>query len=127
MFGILDAIARKEPLSQKALGELRNIDRTTTVAYVDQLETLGLIKRENNLNDRREHALVMTADGVKTVSQARDAARMVEKRFLQNLKTEDCHKLLEILWRLFQTQDGKNVVELPDKINSLCDVEEILQ
>lgn len=120
LFGTLDIIAENEPLSQRALGGLRKIDRTTIVAQVDQLEAVGLIRRADNPNDRREYALIMTEKGSEVVRQARAAARKVEKQFLKNLPAEDCRKLWEILWRLFQTQDAAQVLNLPNEIDSLC-------
>ena len=121
LFGTLDIIAYNEPLSQRALGGLRKIDRTTIVAQVDRLEADGFIKRADNPNDRREYALIMTEKGSEVVRQARAATRKVEKQFLKNLPAEDCRKLLEILWRLFQTQDAAEVLKLPSEIDSLCE------
>lgn len=121
LFGTLDIIAENEPLSQRALGGLRKIDRTTIVAQVDQLEADGLIKRSANPTDRREYALIMTAKGSDVVQQARAAARRVEKQFLKNLPAEDCRKLLEILWRLFQTQDAAQALNVPSQIENPCD------
>ena len=122
LFGTLDIIAQNEPLSQRALGELRKIDRTTIVSQVDRLEADGLIKRADNPNDRREYALIMTEKGVDVVRRGRAAARAAEKRFLKNLPAEDCQKLVEILWRLFQTQNASEVLNLPGESEDLCEI-----
>jgi DNA-binding MarR family transcriptional regulator len=81
-FGALDALALAGPMTQRALGELRRIDRTTMVALVDHLERLGLVARAPNPQDRRAHALRVTAEGRRVVARAREAAQGVEAAFL---------------------------------------------
>ena len=104
LFGTFDQIARCEPLSQRTLGDLRRIDRTTIVAQVDHLEKLGLIRREDNPNDRREYALVTTDKGREVLTLARDAVRATEDKVLAQLEPNDRAKFFEILLRLFQLQ-----------------------
>lgn len=50
-------------ISQRQLGELLNLNRTTTGKLVDALESKGLIVRDRDAHDRRSYALRLTDEG----------------------------------------------------------------
>ena len=105
LFGVLDTISKADQLSQRALGVRRGIDRTTTVAFVDALEKQGLIERTANPKDRREHHLILTAQGKTLLKKARVAVRAVEEKFIAELTREDREKLFEILQDILHSQN----------------------
>src|SRR5271163_1077455 len=51
--GMLRILAEEGPLSQQALGKKHNIDRTTVVQIVDEMEGRQLMIRVTNVEDRR--------------------------------------------------------------------------
>ena len=62
-------------LSQQAIGEALRIDRTTMVALVDDLEQLGLVRRERNPADRRAYTIRLTSEGADLQRRAEEAGR----------------------------------------------------
>ena len=51
--GILTLVVEWEPMTQKALGEMLRIDRTSMVGLVDDLERKGYVIRQRHPRDRR--------------------------------------------------------------------------
>src|SRR6478735_2121459 len=49
------------PLSQQEAAARLNVDRTTMVALVDDLETKGLVDRTPHPGDRRKNVVTLTA------------------------------------------------------------------
>src|SRR5499425_1994248 len=61
--GILRAIAAEPGRSQQALSGQLGLLPSRVVAYVDELEDRGYVERRRNPDDRRLHALHLTASG----------------------------------------------------------------
>jgi DNA-binding MarR family transcriptional regulator len=51
--GILTLVIEREPMTQKALGDMLRIDRTTMVTLIDDLERKGFVVRQRHPRDRR--------------------------------------------------------------------------
>src|SRR3954471_7516995 len=60
-FGALVVLAAEGPMSQRRLGAVQGVDRTTTVAVLDALQARGLIERRRDAGDRRVHTVHLTA------------------------------------------------------------------
>src|SRR5829696_9843866 len=69
-FGALVVLAAEGPLSQRRLGQVQGVDRTTTVAVVDALQTRGLIERRRDDRDRRVYTVHLTAEGRRVLRRA---------------------------------------------------------
>ena len=63
MCGVLNLLADEGALSQHEIGSMLNIDRTTMVELIDELEKAGILRREANPRDRRSHLIRLTAEG----------------------------------------------------------------
>src|SRR5215471_17296302 len=61
--GILTLVIELEPMTQKALGDMLRIDRTTMVALIDDLENKGYVTRQRRPQDRRAFLIEPTHDG----------------------------------------------------------------
>lgn len=61
--GLLRLIARQPGQSQQALAQQLRTPPSRLVPLVDHLEGRGLIERRRNPEDRRHHALYLTAEG----------------------------------------------------------------
>lgn len=120
LLGVLDVVARHAAVSQRELGEIRNTDRTTVVAQIDQLEKLGLLERRDNPHDRRGYALFLTVNGERVLGEAGRAAREAEQRFIAGLNQEDCERLLDVLWRLYLNHNPAAKFYQSEEIESLC-------
>ena len=101
-FGALAVLGAEGPLSQRRLSERQGIDRTTTVAVVDELERLGAVERRRDAADRRAHALHVTAKGRRLLPRARAAVAEAEAAFLAPLPEADRAQLRAALRTLVE-------------------------
>ena len=100
--GILRAIASGPGGSQQALSEQLGLLPSRVVAYVDELEDRGYVERRRNPDDRRLHALHLTASGKKLMSKISDLARQHERRVTAGLDAGQRATLRELLTALAQ-------------------------
>jgi DNA-binding MarR family transcriptional regulator len=98
-FGALVVLSSEGPLSQRRLGAVQGVDRTTTVAVLDALQSRGLIERRRDATDRRVYAVHLTADGRRVLRRAEREVLRAEQRFLAALGP-DGERLKELLRRL---------------------------
>jgi MarR family transcriptional regulator, lower aerobic nicotinate degradation pathway regulator len=101
-FGALAILVREGPLSQQRLGAKQGVDRTTTVAVVDELERAGFVERRRDPSDRRAYALQPTAKGRRVLERAREAAGRAEDEFLAPLPAADRVRLKRLLRTLIE-------------------------
>jgi DNA-binding MarR family transcriptional regulator len=67
------------------------------VAYVDELEDRGYVERRRNPEDRRLHALYLTASGKKIMSKIGELGRQHEKLMTAGLNAEQRDTLRQLL------------------------------
>lgn len=73
-FGILNLIEAHPGITQQELVTGSLIDPSSMVAVIDELEELGLAERRKHPDDRRKHAVHLTAKGKRTLGRAREVA-----------------------------------------------------
>jgi DNA-binding MarR family transcriptional regulator len=98
-FGALVVLANEGPLSQRRLGAVQGVDRTTTVAVLDALQARGLIERRRDQSDRRVYTVHLTAEGRRVLRRAEREVLQTEQRFLAALGPDGEH-LKTLLRRL---------------------------
>ena len=99
-FGVLTMIQANPGISQSALARSIGTERSTMVAVIDELESRGLAERGVAHNDRRSHALRLTAKG-ETLSRALEPkVRRHEQRIARDLSPSEVRRLIELLRRL---------------------------
>jgi DNA-binding MarR family transcriptional regulator len=101
-FGALVILDAEGPLSQQQLGKRQGVDRTTTVAVVDQLERVGAVRRRRDEADRRAYAVEITPEGARLLESARGAVEDAERRFLAPLPEPEHERLREALRTLLR-------------------------
>jgi MarR family transcriptional regulator, lower aerobic nicotinate degradation pathway regulator len=101
--GVLRIIDSEGPLSQQMLGRRHNIDRTTTVQVIDQLEARQLVVRSQNVEDRRSNLLFLTPRGRKTLYRAVKLVGKEQDSFLSPLAEEERKALFSLLLRLLSS------------------------
>ena len=74
LYGMLQAIGNNPGLSQSALAIAMEVDRSSIVKVVDQLEQKGLIVRDASPSDRRRYRLQLTATGARALRRDLDLA-----------------------------------------------------
>ncbi len=102
--GILRAIAAEPGRSQQALSAQLDMLPSRVVVYVDELEERGYVERRRNPDDRRLHALHLTAAGKKLMRKLSELARQHELRLTAALDTEQRTTLRGLLAAVAQQQ-----------------------
>ncbi len=100
MWGVLNVLAAEGELTQHALGRCTGIDPSSMVATIDELEAKGLVERRRHPNDRRAHALHLTAKGKQTLARGRQLAGSAQEELLAPLSAQEREQLHGMLLRL---------------------------
>jgi DNA-binding MarR family transcriptional regulator len=82
---VLIAVDGAAPLSQQEAAGRLGVDRTTMVALVDELEAMGLVRRQRDPGDRRKNVVALTEAGGGTLTGATAASDAAERQFLAPL------------------------------------------
>lgn len=72
-------------LTQGQLTEMCDIDRTTMVATVDELEQAGLAERRRSASDRRAFIIHVTPDGLDMLATASEVVTRIQSEVLSTL------------------------------------------
>ena len=87
--GLLRAIAEAPGRSQQALSAQLGLLPSRLVTLVDELETEGLVERRRNPQDRRHHALHVTAQGEQRLAALGRQARAHGESLLEPLSDRE--------------------------------------
>ncbi|MEC4017865.1 MarR family winged helix-turn-helix transcriptional regulator [Streptomyces sp. H27-D2] len=96
-FYVLAALEGGPSLSQQDLSGLLNLDPTTMVALIDEMESAGHVERRRNPADRRRYILDLTDAGREALLGASRAVEEVEQDFLSAVPAADRERLRDIL------------------------------
>ncbi|GAA1944478.1 MarR family winged helix-turn-helix transcriptional regulator [Microbacterium aquimaris] len=99
------AIARMAPVSSAALAETLLADKAQVSRTVRDLESLGLIERSTDREDRRVSLLSPTEEGLRRLEAARDPQRNSLMRHLSTWDLQDIHTLTRLLRALRSDAD----------------------
>jgi DNA-binding MarR family transcriptional regulator len=102
--GILRAIAAEPGRSQQALSAQLGMLPSRVVVYVDELEERGYVERRRNPDDRRLHALYLTAAGKRLMRKLSELAHQHELQFASTLEPEQYSTLRGLLATVAQQQ-----------------------
>ncbi|OLC03151.1 MAG: MarR family transcriptional regulator [Chloroflexi bacterium] len=105
MCGVLNLLADEGALSQHEIGSMLNIDRTTMVELIDELEKAGILRREANPRDRRSHLIRLTAEGRAKQRRAMKAFDDAADEFFSPLNAGERQALAGMLRRLLTPPD----------------------
>jgi MarR family transcriptional regulator, lower aerobic nicotinate degradation pathway regulator len=100
--GILTLVTEMEPMTQKRLGDLLRIDRTTMVNLLDDLEAKGFVRRERHPGDRRAFLIHHTDAGLAAKVEAVRILDEQQRLFLTPLNAAERQELMRLLIRLQQ-------------------------
>ncbi len=104
-FGLLILIEADPGTTQQELVTRSMIDPSSMVAVIDELEKLGLAERRKHPEDRRKHALHLTAAGKRTLGQARKSAAAMTEELLSPLSEHERETLRLLLRKLAGLED----------------------
>ncbi|WP_457029833.1 MarR family winged helix-turn-helix transcriptional regulator [Kitasatospora sp. P5_F3] len=92
--------AQEQERTQIQLAEIADLDKTTMVVTVDELERLGLAERRPSSTDRRARIISVTPSGAKAVTEGVKIVDRVHQDALDALPGEDGAALLRALTTL---------------------------
>ncbi|PZG17220.1 MarR family transcriptional regulator [Micromonospora craterilacus] len=92
--------ARIGGLTQRQIGELCGVDKTTMVVTLDQLEAAGLARRVPSPTDRRARFVEVTAEGERVLDQAQQIAGRLEQDVLAAMPETEREVFLRAIQRL---------------------------
>ena len=98
--GVMLVISEKGSISQQEIGKCVQMDRTTMVQVIDELEKMHLVERKESPTDRRAHAVYLTAKGKELLPKADQLGRAAEKKFLAHLDAKEQKELARLLKKL---------------------------
>jgi DNA-binding MarR family transcriptional regulator len=101
-WGALNVLDQEGAVTQQWLGTCIGMDPSSMVATIDDLEAQGLVERRRKPQDRRAHALHVTAKGRRALAQGRKIARRAQEDLLAPLNPEERRQLHDLLLRVAQ-------------------------
>lgn len=102
--GILRILGSGAGMTQQALASRLDVVPSRLVALLDVLDERGLTERRRNQDDRRSHALHLTAKGRKMLVTIGEIAREHQRALLASLSEEERHQLHDLLQRVADQQ-----------------------
>ena len=104
-YGALAVLNAEGPHAQRELGERLQIDRSTMVSVVDELEGMGLVERRRDPEDRRRYELTLTEAGRGVLSEADSLVEGVQEAVLAPLDEAQRRELHGLLMALLRGAD----------------------
>ena len=99
-YHVLQVLSLGRPASQLDIAEPLGFDRNKMVNIVDELEALGLARREPNPEDRRAKAVVLTSAGRTALKAAEEMERKIEEQYFAPLTAQQRSQFHELLHAL---------------------------
>ncbi|MEJ2467254.1 MAG: MarR family transcriptional regulator [Candidatus Thiodiazotropha sp.] len=99
-FTLLLLIRENPGIRSVDLARVLGVARSGMVRLIDDLEQRGLISREIYQQDRRNHALALTPNGLRHLVRAEKAVARHEAKVTADLSDSERTKLLQLLWRV---------------------------
>ena len=84
-------------MSQGEIARAMDVDRTTRVTLIDDLQRKGLVRRRQDDDDRRRNVVELTDAGRDTVRRAAEATDRAERDFLGPLSAAETEQFKEFL------------------------------
>jgi DNA-binding MarR family transcriptional regulator len=118
-FPVMTLVDTVGAMSQRRLGELMNLDRTTIGKLVDALEAKGWLARERDPRDRRSYALRLTAEGRTALAALQESLDRGEASLVRRLSGEERKRLLDELRDLLAGDATVDIEGLGDRCGYL--------
>ncbi len=101
LFGVLVIIESNPDLKQSELARATQLDRSTVVTVIDNLERRGLVERRASVHDRRSNAIRLTEAGTALLRKLKRQVSAHENRLLQNFSPAERETFLALLKKVF--------------------------
>ncbi|MGH9561886.1 MAG: MarR family winged helix-turn-helix transcriptional regulator [Terracidiphilus sp.] len=97
---VLGALSDRGGMSQRQLGELTHIEKSSMVIFLDALEAGGWVRRQPNPDDRRAHVVQLTPEGAGRFAKLGPRLGLTQESFLKPLSVAEVATLTKLLTRL---------------------------
>lgn len=104
-FMVLAALEHNDGVSQTALVEMTNIDRSTLAEMVRRMLDKGLLSHKRTEEDQRANAVAISPAGRKALRGARNAADRAERALLEPLPVPERQKFVRALSQIAQAAE----------------------
>ncbi|CAN5801131.1 hypothetical protein BH23ACT12_BH23ACT12_07520 [soil metagenome] len=101
---LLGLVAEEEGRSQLALGRQMGTPPSRMVAFVDELEALGMLERHPNPMDRRMRTLYLTVKGRQTLEGVKAVSAEHERQITRGLTQPERKELIRLLGKVATEQ-----------------------
>lgn len=102
--GVLRAIGELPGRSQQAIADEFGVPPSRMVAFIDDLQALGLVQRRRDDHDRRVHLLHLSESGEQMIKELAAVARSAEQDLLAALSADERRELAGWLTRIADQQ-----------------------
>lgn len=97
------AISKREGMSQKELGEMLFVEKSTTAKAVRQLETRGYIYKKRIPNDKRFYALYLTEKGQNAALRIQSEFNEILNIFSEKLSEDTMNDTICVLKQVIRS------------------------
>ncbi len=101
LFGVLVIIEANPDLKQSELARAAQLDRSTVVTVIDNLQRRGLVERRAAPHDRRSNAIRLTDAGTTLLRKLKRQVNQHEKRLLENFSAAERDTFIALLKKVF--------------------------
>ncbi len=97
---VLGALSDRGSMSQRRLGDITHIEKSSIMLFLDTLEAGGWLRRARDPDDRRAHIVSLTEDGARKFAGLGLRLQEMQDRFLAPLTEAERETLVALLVRL---------------------------
>lgn len=100
--GIILIVGDQEGITQKEVGLIQQIDRTTMTKLTDELEQKNMVERRVNPKDRRAYGLYLTENGRAVLQILEISIKSAQNEYFAGITQEEVLALKTTLERLIK-------------------------
>jgi DNA-binding MarR family transcriptional regulator len=104
---VINALARQEPLSQKALAAIASIEQPTMASMLSRMERDGIVTRRPDPADRRSALFSLTAATRRRLGDMRAAIEEVNREALRGLPADERRPFRRQLQVMIEAMDRR--------------------
>jgi DNA-binding MarR family transcriptional regulator len=109
-FAALTVLDRRPRASQRELGRVLDLDRSTIADLVARMVRRGLIERERDEDDRRRNTLQLTTSGRAELARLRPRVNAIEPTLTAGLSPSEREELRHLLSRVLEHAAAEGVL-----------------
>lgn len=99
---ILKTLYMKEPMTQRDLAELCDVDVTTISRTLDRMEEQGFLERQKNPQCRRSFLIALTKDGTQRAKKVIAAFEETDERIWYGFEEKEMEQLIMGLKKIYK-------------------------